>query len=169
MWTYSGDPAASSLDQIRFWLQDVDVNLQLLQDEELLWLYAQHGQEIYSGEMWVASMAAEVLANRFAREVSISADGVSVQLSELQDRYEKLAMNLRDQWHEIGKSAKGDFAGVMMDTDVDPSLKPLMFGIGFHDNYLAGLQDYGSYSPGAFPWSADVSVPLTTVEEDPGV
>lgn len=161
-WSYSGDPSLSTKDQVRFWLQDVDETMPLLSDEELLWLYETHGKDMHGGEIWAAAIAAEVLANRFAREVSISADGVSVQLSELQDRYEKLALNLRDAWHQFGSAASGDFASVLIDEGIDPSIKPLMFGIGFHDNYEAGQQDYGGYSPGRFPWAADVGVPMRT-------
>lgn len=166
-WSYSGDPASSPLDQVRFWLQDIDVSNQLMQNEELTWLFDTHGKDMHGGEIWAAAIAAEVLANRFAREVSISADGVSVQLSELQDRYEKLAVNLRDAWHQFGSAATGDFASVLVDDGIDPSIKPLMFGIGFHDNYEAGQQDYGGYAPGRFPWSADVGVPMLMDETAP--
>jgi hypothetical protein len=150
-WSYSGDPSASDLDQCRFWLQDVDTTYQLMQDEELNWLIAQ-SDPMQAAPLYAASVAAEVLANRYAKEVSVSADGVSVALGELQDKFNKLAENLRGQWHEI-VAALGDydFAGIVMDVNSwDETIMPLVFGIGFMDNYEAGQQDYGYYSPGGY-------------------
>lgn len=37
-WSYSGDPGASTLDLVRFLIQDTDTNDQLLSDEEILYL-----------------------------------------------------------------------------------------------------------------------------------
>jgi hypothetical protein len=37
-WTYSGNPSASALDEIRFLIQDTNEDDQLLSDEELLYL-----------------------------------------------------------------------------------------------------------------------------------
>ena len=37
-WSYSGNPSASSLDQVRFLVGDTDGADQLLSDEEILWL-----------------------------------------------------------------------------------------------------------------------------------
>ena len=106
-WSYSGDPSTSELDQCRFWLQDIDTTYQLMQDEELLWLLSQ-SEPMQAAPLYAASVAAEVLANRYAKEVSVSADGVSVAVGDLQERFNKLAENLRAQWHEI-VAALGDY------------------------------------------------------------
>lgn len=42
-WTYSGNPGASTLDEVRFLIQDTDTNDQLLQDEELNYLITSYG------------------------------------------------------------------------------------------------------------------------------
>lgn len=150
-WSYSGDPSTSDLDQTRFWLQDIDITFQLMQDEELNWLIAS-SDGMQAAPLYAASIAAEVLANRYAKEVSVSADGVSVQIGDLQDRFNKLAENLRDQWQDI-VAALGDydFAGIALDVNTwDETIQPLVFGIGFMDNYMAGQQDYGYYSPGGY-------------------
>jgi hypothetical protein len=42
-WTYSGDPGASTLDEVRFLIQDTDTNDQLLQNEELNYLIDSYG------------------------------------------------------------------------------------------------------------------------------
>lgn len=150
-WSYSGDPSTSPLDQARFWLQDIDTTFQLMQDEELSWLLEQ-AEPMQAAPLYAASVAAEVLANRYAKEVSVSADGVSVQIGDLQERFQKLAENLRAQWHEI-VAALGDydFAGIVLDTNGwVAGLQPLIFGTGFMDNYLAGQQDFGYYDPGGY-------------------
>ena len=43
--------------------------------------------------------------------------------------------------------------GIMMGDRSDPTIKPLVFGTGFTDNYRAGRQDYGDYHPGEEDYS----------------
>jgi len=151
-WTYSGDPATSYLDQVRFWIQDVDATFPMMQDEELLWLLDFAENQVTAPALYVASVAAEVLGNRYAKEVSVSADGVSVQIGDLAERYNKMAESLREQWHTI-VAALGDydFAGIALDvTTWDETIQPLVFGVGFMDNAEAGQQDFGYYSPGGY-------------------
>lgn len=151
-WSYSGDPSTSDLDQCRFWLQDVDETFQLMQDEELDWLI-QASDGLQAAPLYAASLAAEVLANRYAKEVSVSADGVSVAVGDLQERFNKLAENLRGQWHTVVASLGDyDFAGIVLDTNGwIAGLQPLIFGTGFMDNAAAGQQDYGYRDPGGYP------------------
>ena len=42
-WTYSGNPGASTLDEVRFLIQDTDTNDQQLQDEEINYLITANG------------------------------------------------------------------------------------------------------------------------------
>jgi hypothetical protein len=42
-WTYSGNPGASDLDEIRFLIQDTDTNEQLLSNEEINYLFDAYG------------------------------------------------------------------------------------------------------------------------------
>lgn len=52
-WTYSGDPGASALDEVRFLIQDTDENDQLLSDGEIEYLLA-----AYSDDAFGAAIAA---------------------------------------------------------------------------------------------------------------
>src|SRR5688500_12229196 len=88
-WSYSGDPSSSSLDEVRFLLGDIDSTYPLLSDEEITYLLQERTSR------GAAADAASALAARYAREVSFSADGVSVQVEQLQEKYEKLATSLR--------------------------------------------------------------------------
>lgn len=144
-------PITTDRDAVRFWVQDTDVDNELLTDDEYDFLL-ERWLPVRDSRIFVAAMAAEVIAAKFAREVSVSADGVSVGTSELASRYQALAVKLRDQAHE--DSAAGafpDLGGVLFDEYRDPTIKPLRFGIGSMDNYEVGRQDYGDYDPGLDP------------------
>lgn len=62
-WTYSGNPGASDLDEVRFLIQDTDITAQLLSNEELTYLIASY-EDPYS-----AAVAAVVaLIGKAARQ-----------------------------------------------------------------------------------------------------
>ena len=155
-WTYSGLPGTSLLDELRFYIQDTDEAYQLLQDEELNFLLDTY-MPIYGSTLAVGAMACEVLAARFAREVDTSADGVSVSLSQLMDRYNSLAASLRDQYKEVGSGSLAQTLDEMFSDISEFEIEPLVFGIGFMDNFRAGQQDYGYYSPGEAVWAESSS------------
>lgn len=150
-WTYSGDPSTSDRDAVRFYVQDTDPDFQLISDEEIDFLLTKWDPQVPETALYVSALASEALAARFAREVSVSADGVSVQIGDLQARYTDLAMRLRDQYKATLKSAAPDYSAYLFDMAWDPTIRPLVFGVGFMDNYLAGKQDYGDYDPGESP------------------
>lgn len=142
--TYNG-PTASDKDVVRFWLQDTDADDELLTDSEIQYLI-DYWKPVHSSMVYIASLAAEVVAARFTREVSVSADGVSVATSELASRYQQLAAKLRDQAKEDSSAGVfPDVGGIMYDPRHDPFIKPLVFGVGFMDNPEAGRADYGDY------------------------
>jgi hypothetical protein len=61
-WTYGGDPAANSRDEVRFLLGDTDTNDQLVSDAEVAWAIAEtdslHG---------AAAQLADGLSAKYAR------------------------------------------------------------------------------------------------------
>ena len=141
-WTYSGDPAASDLDAVRFYVQDTRADFPLLTDEEIDYVLAAW-QPIYDSILYTSAVCAEVIASKFAREVSVSADGVSVGANELQQKYKTLAEDLRDQWKNLGSAG----AGAEIPSDAfagwDDSISQTVFALGIHDNPWAGRQEYG--------------------------
>lgn len=143
--TYSGNPASSDKDQVRFLLQDVDAMLPLLQDEEISWLIAEWMPK-YDSLIYVASVGAATISRRFAGIVSVSADGVSVNTADLAQRYRDLALELRDQYKAAMIGGEVDISNVMIGSGPEPGVRPLRFGVGLHDNPEAGLQDYGTWS-----------------------
>lgn len=140
-WSYSGDPSDSTLDEVRFLIQDADDSEPLISDEELTYLIDKYMPQVDSA-YYVGSAACEILAARFAREVTYSADGINIQISQLQQQYKQLAEDLRDQY-KTTRIGGPDVGGVLWDEVFDPSIRPLMFATGMHDNYEAGQQDYG--------------------------
>jgi len=143
-WTYSGDPGASDLDQVRFYVQDTDDTRQLLTDEEIGFLLVEWA-EAKDSPLYVAAVCAEAIAAKFVGEVDVAADGVSVGQGSLFDRYNTLAGSLRDQYKARYESQGPDLSD-LTSTEHDPSINPLVFGVGFQDNFYAGKQDYGDRS-----------------------
>jgi hypothetical protein len=146
--TYSGDPADSDLDAIRFYVQDTDSADWFLTDEEIEFLIAQW-TPVYGNNLMVAAMAAEAIAAKFAREVSYSADGVSIGVQELQQKFDALAMSLRDQYKQYDVGSGPNAGGVLYSDTEDPTIKPTLFSVGMNDNPRAGDQsaDYSAIIP----------------------
>lgn len=163
-WTYSGDPTTTARDELRFWLQDVDSKMPLMADAELDYLLGAYRS---SRLIYIASVAATVLATKFGTEVSVGADGVNVSVSELSEKWFRIAEELRDQWKAnpgVGihnpdgsltdghdPTAIGPILPQLLSIAKDPSIPPLVFGTGHMDNYEAGRQDFGDYHPGTAP------------------
>jgi len=142
-WTYSSDPATSDLDAVRFLLQDVEEQEAFLTNEEIQYLLDTY-LDRWNSTTAVAAMAAEVLSNRFAREISVSGDGVSIDTAALQQRFADVASSLRELYKAEGATETflEDFSGVLAH-GFDDSLAPLNFGLGMHDNIEVGDQADG--------------------------
>lgn len=132
--TYSGDPATSDLDAVRFTVQDVNVAFPLLTDEEYSFLIDKWMPR-YSSLTFVAAVAAATISRKFVGLVSVSADGVSVNTSELAQRYRDLAVALREEYKLEAIGGEIDLTNA----------QPGRFRMGLHDNLQAGLQDFGDF------------------------
>jgi len=60
-WTYSGDPAASARDKVRFLCGDVDTNNQLINDAEIAFLLTEWNNDAYIS----AAFACEAIAGKY--------------------------------------------------------------------------------------------------------
>lgn len=152
VFTYSGNPGQSDKDSVRFLVGDTDPDLPFLQDEEIEWVIQtwKDKDHVY----FYAAKAAGAISAKMAREVSITSDGQSFSLSELQQRFKQLETDLMDQYSEllasgVTVSAGGFLAGERR----DPNTKPFSFGTQMHDHPRAGGQDYGDY--GDYGYSGD--------------
>lgn len=132
--TYSGDPAASNLDAVRFALQDVNEAFPLLTNEEHQFLIDQWLPR-YDSLIFVAAVAAATISRKFVGLVSVSADGVSINTSELAQRYRDLAVSLRQEYKLAAIGGEIDLTNT----------QPGRFRMGLHDSIEAGLQDFGDF------------------------
>lgn len=144
-WSYDppGSVASGDIDIVRFYMQDTDPAVRLLADLELQYL-VDTWMPVHDSLIYVAAVAAEQVAAKFAGVVTVSADGVSVNVADISGRYAELAKRLRSL-HKQAQIGEVDIANLMAGTDHDWSIDPLNFGVGMHDNPDAGRQAYGSH------------------------
>lgn len=160
--TYSGDPASGQVDAIRAMLGDTggdDGQTWILSDAEITY-FDSLAWPVFNSALMSAAVCAEIIAGRFAGEVAISADGVSVSGQQLQDKYTALAASLRQLYKTVSAAGGLPIVGGIDRFHVpDPTVRPLNFGIGMHDNYRAGAQgnpnspdDWYYAMPESEPW-----------------
>lgn len=141
--TYSGDPATSVKDAVRCMLGDTGGEAGTfwrLNDAEILY-FDGICQPIFDDPIMTAAVCADILAGRYAGEVSISADGVSISTDALQRQFELLGASLRATYKLLAAAGGYPYIGGI-DTFhvVDPSVRPMNFGVGANDNVRAGWQ-----------------------------
>lgn len=134
VFSYSGDPGASQLDAVRFAVQDVNEAFPLLTDEEHTYLI-EEWMPRYDSLTFVAAIAAATISRKFVGLVSVSADGVSINTSELTQRYRDLAVALRAEYKLGAIGGEIDLSNT----------QPGRFRMGLHDSIDAGLQDFGDF------------------------
>lgn len=129
-WTYSGNPASSDNDKVRFLVGDTDETDQLVQDEEIAYaLTTQPTAEL------AAALVAEAIAAKFARQVDSTVGRVSESASQRAMAFRERAKELRSN---IALLARPSFGGLSqaekerLDSDTD-AVQP-SFRIGQDDN-----------------------------------
>lgn len=139
-WTYSGDPTNSQLDEVRFMVQDTDPAVPLLTDTEINYLVGKWFP-LYGNVTLVASVAAASISRKFAGIVSISADGVSVNVADICKAYADMAGELRQEAERSEPGGEIDISDVMFSEYFDTMVRPLTFRIGMDDYYAALAYD----------------------------
>ena len=128
--SYSGDPADSECDAVRFLLGDTDTSDEILADEEIVFLLDNEGSPLKA-----AIVAADTIANLFSGDsTSYRIGGVEVRRGQRAEQFRRRADELRRSLLEQGVNL---FAGgvsiankaeVVADTDrVAPHFKVGMF------------------------------------------
>lgn len=126
-WTYSGDPASSPLDEVRFLLGDTAQTVQSLSDQEINWLLAQQDP---ANTYWAAADAAEMLSTKYVR---LSGTMKKVGDLELQTDYAAQAAGYKALAQKLlrGRTEFSIGAPVMGDTTCR------QFSIGMMDDPMA--------------------------------
>ena len=91
-WTYSGNPSASSRDQVRFEIGDTDQGDQQLQDAEVDYLLAQTPDPYYA-----AACGCDAIAAKMSRQAQKSVGAISIAANQRADAYRKRAVELREK------------------------------------------------------------------------
>jgi hypothetical protein len=130
-WTYSGDPAASTRDSVRFLIGDTDTNDQLLNDAEVAYFITTHGTVNRA-----ASEAARAVAAKFARLMNRSIGALSADFSTKYRQYLELAgdLLLKEETEPVSPFVSGwkkDQKEAYMD---DSNREPIFGRKGVHDN-----------------------------------
>lgn len=95
--SYSGDPATSQTDEVRYMVGDTDSDFPLLQDEEILFVLKKFNFSIYQTALFCC--------HRILMKVSSLVDGregqVSSNSSQLQAHYKKRIEDLKKEFENI--------------------------------------------------------------------
>lgn len=110
-WSYSGNPASSSKDEVRFLAQDTVKTDPLLEDEEIDFLITQEGSA-----QKAAIKAAQTIMAKFARFVDESVGQVKKSFSQRFGHYRDLVDDLNR--HAAMRGAV-PFAGALTETQKD--------------------------------------------------
>ena len=90
-WSYSGNPATSTLDKVRFLIGDTDIDDRQLSDLEINAILADNASEPYA----TAITCVEGLISKYSRRVTKSVGDLSISYSEILSNYRELLAGLR--------------------------------------------------------------------------
>ena len=91
-WSYSGNPASSDNDAVRFFIGDTDTNDQQLSDEEIAFAVT------VGGDKYVAAViCAEALVAKYARLGDSQIESISASASQKHAHYLSLLETLKDK------------------------------------------------------------------------
>jgi hypothetical protein len=139
-WTYSGDPSTSDRDACRYYVQDTDAAVPYMQDEEYDYLITTWMPR-FDNIIGVASVVADVIANKYAGVVDVVADGVKAAIATLMANFRQVAVSLRSMYTSLQSTGEVDISNLMFSSGVDLSIEPTIFAVAMHDNPLAGQQN----------------------------
>jgi hypothetical protein len=140
-WSYSGDPASSDKDAVRFLLGDTLSSDEQLQDAEINFLIDQQGGNVYLA----ASMGANMLASKYARLVDKSVGDLRISYGSRQKAYLALSDALAAQAITSGAGLAAPYAGGIsvsdkeIDIDNTDRVAP-SFKKGMHDYFAPQTQ-----------------------------
>lgn len=103
-WTYSGNPGASALDQVRFLLGDTDKCEQILQDAEITWVLSQYNNVPINA----AIRCCEAVMAKYSRMADESVGQVRIAFSQKRDGYRLMR---RDLVNRLATEDARPFAG----------------------------------------------------------
>lgn len=150
-WTYSGDPASSNRDAVRFLVGDTDTTDQLVTDEEIAWLLSENSDDVYTA----AADSARAIAASFARKATTKVvDDLRIEFMDRSARYYALAAQLTAEAQQRSQVAVPWGGGLSIserDSDDDDTDLP---GPRFRRGQFAH-SDHGTADESAPEWDED--------------
>ena len=136
-WTYSGNPADSDRDQVRFLIGDTNTDDQLVSNEEIAWALTQG--TVYNA----TAICARSIAAGFSRLADKSVDDLKISYSQRSVQYSKLADNLedKDSFKALSVYAGGISAADKQSNEEDTDRVSPSFTKGITDNPSLNNQD----------------------------
>lgn len=145
--TYTGNPKGSPRDAVRLLVGDIDSSDPLLGDDEIEWFIAEFPESHY----WAAAMACETIASHFAREVSVSADGISFSGDQIGRNFFHRAEALRKMHRNKNRYGLPYVGGISwkerLKADQDSDKIPTHFRSHMHDHPQTGTQSGAVHNP----------------------
>jgi len=96
-WTYSGNPAASNLDAVRFLCGDTDTTNQLISNEEITFLLSEWNSDTYLAAAFACDAIAGVYAGKSDSSRSVGDLSISTQYGASSRTFLERAAALRAQ------------------------------------------------------------------------
>jgi hypothetical protein len=141
-WTYSGNPASTTRDAVRFLVGDTDTTDQLISDEEIAYIVQENPAINRS-----ASESARAIAAKFARLMSRSIGGLSADFSAKYRQYIELADNLlsKDELKPVSPYISGFSRSAKKAVELDTDREPTFSRKGIMDNPRSQPVDESPY------------------------
>lgn len=128
--TWTGDPSASVIEQIRWEIRDIDSGSPKFQDAEITYAYNQE-----HSILGAAARLCEQLQVRYADAGSRTMGPLKVDMSNLSRIYAQKAKDLRIRASALAEPYAGGISDAKEETFEDDSdLKQPTFTKGMHDN-----------------------------------
>jgi hypothetical protein len=93
-WSYSGNPADSAKDEVRFLVGDTDRDDQLLSDEEIAFMISLYPKATGYANWDCAAECARTIASKFSKLISKTVGSLSLQYGDKARQYAELADRL---------------------------------------------------------------------------
>ena len=91
-YSFSGDPATSDKDAVRFWIQDMGPDVWLVSDQGILFVLQQYTQPLFA-----AAQVLRALASQYAQKVTKRVGDLSINYSDKAKQFLALADDLEQQ------------------------------------------------------------------------
>lgn len=129
-WSYSGNPADSDRDAVRFHIGDTDTTDQQLTNEEIAYILSNVAADVFGA----AAECAMAIAAKYARRIDRSAAGISSPLTQKFEHYKQLAMELAKRANREVTMSVGGIVLADKDTlDLDTAAVQPSFRMGQDD------------------------------------